>query len=63
MSEKRAALFLGIFKKDDGTKYVEDVSEEEEDPLVRLSRLSNKPPLPINRIGARDIDDNKPPSF
>ena len=28
--EKRVALFFGIFEKDDGTKYVEDVSEEED---------------------------------
>ena len=28
--EKRLALFFGIFEKEDGTKYVEDVSEEED---------------------------------
>jgi hypothetical protein len=28
--EKRVALFFGIFEKDDRTKYVEDVSEEED---------------------------------
>jgi len=28
--EKRFALFFGIFEKEDGTKYVEDVSEMEE---------------------------------
>ena len=28
--EKRVALFFGIFEKEDGTKYVEDVSEKED---------------------------------
>jgi hypothetical protein len=28
--EKRVALFFGIFEKEDGTKYVEDVSEQED---------------------------------
>jgi len=28
--EKRVALFFGIFEKDDGTKYVENVGEEED---------------------------------
>lgn len=28
--ERRVALFFGIFEKDDGTKYVEDVSEMED---------------------------------
>jgi len=32
--EKRVALFFGIFEKDDGTKYFEDVSEEEDIPKL-----------------------------
>jgi len=28
--EKRVALFFGIFEKEDGTKYVEDISEKED---------------------------------
>jgi cytochrome b len=28
--EKRVAVFFGIFEKEDGTKYVEDVSEMED---------------------------------
>jgi hypothetical protein len=33
--EKRVALFFGIFEKEDGTKYVEDISDMEE--ILRLA--------------------------